>query len=80
LTPLPETLHRVTNYFIAQGSSVWEAKHQAIQWIGQQVQPQASYLGCMDIFWVVMLISLLAVLLALTLPNSKLGVHAPAGH
>jgi MFS transporter, DHA2 family, multidrug resistance protein len=74
-----DTLHQVTNYFIAQGGSLWQALHQAIQWIGQQVQAQASYLGYMDVFWVLMLISLLAVPLALTVRKSKLGAAAPAG-
>jgi DHA2 family multidrug resistance protein len=75
-----DTLHQTTNYFVAQGSSLWEAKHQAIQWIGQQLQAQASYLGYMDVFWLLMLISLLAVPLALTLRKSKLGGAVPAGH
>ncbi len=75
-----DTLQQVTNYFVAHGSSLWEAKHQAIQWIGQQVQSQASYLGYMDVFWVLMVISLLAVPLALTLRKSKLGGPAPAAH
>ena len=68
-----DALHQVTNYFVAQGSSVWEAKQQAIQWVGQQVQAQASYLGYMDAFLVLMLISLAAVPLALTLRKVKLG-------
>jgi MFS transporter, DHA2 family, multidrug resistance protein len=75
-----DTLHQMTNYFVAQGSSLWEAKHQAIQWIGQQVQAQVSYLGYMGVFWLLMLISLLAVPLALTLRKSKLGGAAPVGH
>ncbi len=75
-----DTLHQMTNYFLAQGSSLWEAKQQAIQWIGQQVQAQASYLGYMDVFWVLTLISLLAVPLALSLRKSKLGGAAPVGH
>ena len=73
-------LHQVTSYFVAQGSSLWEAKQQAIQWVGQQVQAQASYLGYMDAFLVLMLISLAAVPLALTLRKVKLGSAAPAGH
>jgi DHA2 family multidrug resistance protein len=73
-------LHQVTNYFVAQGSSLWEAKQQAIQWVGQQVQAQASYLGYMDAFLVLMLISLAAVPLALTLRKVKLGGAAPMGH
>ena len=74
------TLHQMTNYFVAEGSSLWEAKHQAIQWIGQQVQAQASYLGYMDVFWLLMVISLASVPLALTLRRSKLGAAAPAAH
>ena len=70
----------MTNYSVVQGSSLWEAKHQAIQWIGQQVQAQASYLGYVDVFWLLMLISLAAVPLALILRKSKLGGGAPVGH
>ena len=75
-----DTLHQVTNYFVAQGSSLWDAQHQAIQWIGHQVQMQSSYLGYMDVFWVLMVISLAAVPLALSLRKSKLGGAAHAGH
>jgi len=74
------TLHQATNYFTAQGSSTADAHQQAIQWIGQQVQAQASFLAYMDVFWMLMLISLAAVLLALTLRKVKLGGAALAGH
>ena len=75
-----ETLKQMTDYFIAQGSSLVQAKQQAIQWIGQQVQTQASFLGYMDVFWVLAAISLAAVPLALTLRKIKLGAAAPAVH
>jgi len=75
-----DALQQVTNYFLAQGSSLWEAQQQAIQWVGQQVQAQASYLGYMDAFLALMLISLAAVPLALTLRKVKLGGAAPMGH
>ena len=75
-----DTLHRVTNYFVAQGSSLWQAHQQAIQWIGKQVQAQASFLAYMDAFWVLMLLALAAVPLALTLRKVKLGTAAPAAH
>jgi DHA2 family multidrug resistance protein len=75
-----DTLHQVVNYFMAQGSSLAQAQGQAIAWIGQQVQAQASLLGFIDAFWVLMLISLAAVPLALSLRNVKLGGHAPVGH
>ena len=55
-----DTLQQVTHYFVAQGSSLIQAQQQAVAWIGQQVQAQASFLGYMDAFWMLMLISLAA--------------------
>ena len=75
-----DTLHRMTDYFVAQGNSLLQAQQQAIQWIEQQVQAQASFLAYMDAFWVLMLISLAAVPLALTLRKVKLGGPAHVGH
>ncbi len=75
-----DTLHQATNFFVAQGSSLIQAQQQAIAWIGQQLQAQASFLGYMDAFWVLMLISLAAVPLALSLRNVKLGGPAPSVH
>jgi MFS transporter, DHA2 family, multidrug resistance protein len=54
----------VTSYFAAQGSSLLQAQQQAIAWIGQQVQMQASLLAFMDAFWALTLVSLAAVPLA----------------
>jgi MFS transporter, DHA2 family, multidrug resistance protein len=79
-TQYQDTLHQVTNFFVAQGSSLIQAQQQAIDWIGQQVQTQASFLGYMDAFWVLMLISLSAVPLALTLRKVKLGGPVQMGH
>jgi DHA2 family multidrug resistance protein len=75
-----DTLHRLTDYFVSQGNSLLQAQHQATQWIGQQVQSQASFLAYMDAFWVLMLISLAMVPLALTLRKIKLGDPVPVGH
>ncbi|MCC8977497.1 DHA2 family efflux MFS transporter permease subunit [Bradyrhizobium acaciae] len=75
-----DTLHQVTDFFVAQGNSLAQAHSQAIQWIGQQVQTQASFLSYMDAFWVLMLIALSAIPLALTLRKVKLGGPAPVGH
>jgi len=50
-----ETLQQITNFFTAHGSSLAQAHDQAIQWIGQQVQAQASFRGYVDAFWVLML-------------------------
>jgi DHA2 family multidrug resistance protein len=75
-----DTLQHVTNYFTANGSSLAQAHDQAIPWIGQQVQIQASFLAYMDAFWVLMLISLSAVPLALALRKVKLGGPVHTGH
>jgi MFS transporter, DHA2 family, multidrug resistance protein len=74
------TLQQATHYFLAQGSLPPEARQQAVGWIGQQVQAQASYLAYMDIFWVLTLLSLAAVPLALSLRKVKLGGAAPSAH
>src|SRR5246127_2484844 len=79
-TAYQDTLQQITSYFTAHGSSLAQAHDQAIQWIGAQVQVQASFLGYMDAFWVLMLISLSAVPLALTLRKIKLGGPVHAGH
>ena len=75
-----DTLQQVTSYFTAHGISLAQAHQQAIHWIGQQVQAQASFLGYMDAFWLLMLISLAAVPLALALRKVKLGGAAAVGH
>jgi DHA2 family multidrug resistance protein len=75
-----DTLQQVTSYFVAQGSSLAQASQQAIAWIGQQVQMQASFLAYMDAFWVLMLISLAAVPLALALRKVKLGGASHTAH
>jgi DHA2 family multidrug resistance protein len=78
--PYQDTLHQLTSYFMAQGSSLLQAQQQAIHWIGQQVQTQASFLAYMDVFWVLMLISLAAVPLALALRKVKLGGAGAVAH
>jgi MFS transporter, DHA2 family, multidrug resistance protein len=78
--PYQDTLHQLTSYFMAQGSSLLQAQQQAIHWIGQQVQTQASFLAYMDVFWVLTLISLAAVPLALALRKVKLGGAAAVAH
>ncbi|HLG80329.1 MAG TPA: DHA2 family efflux MFS transporter permease subunit [Bradyrhizobium sp.] len=75
-----DTLQQITNYFTAHGSPLAQAHDQAILWIGQQVQAQASFLSYMDAFWVLMLISLSAVPLALSLRKVKLGGAVHMGH
>jgi DHA2 family multidrug resistance protein len=56
------------------------AQQQAIAWIGQQVQMQAAYLAYIDVFWLLMLMSLATVPLALILRKVKPGAAAPVAH
>ena len=79
-TTYQDTLQQITNFFVGHGSPLARAHDQAIQWIGQQVQAQASFLAYMDAFWVLMLISLSAVPLALALRKVKLGGPVHIGH
>ena len=74
------TLQQVTSYFAAHGSSLAQAQQQAVAWIGQAVQTQASLLAYVDVYWVLMLVSLAAIPLALTLRKVKLGGAAQVGH
>jgi MFS transporter, DHA2 family, multidrug resistance protein len=76
-----DTLHQVTQYFLAQGSLLPEAQQQAIGWIGLQVTAQSTFLAYMDVFWVLTLLSIAAVPLAMSLRKVKLGGGpAPAAH
>ena len=75
-----DTLHKVTQYFVSQGSSIVQAQQQALAWVAQQVQTQATMLAYVDVFWVLMIISLTAVPLALMLRNVTLGGPAPTAH
>jgi DHA2 family multidrug resistance protein len=79
-TQYQDTLQQITNFFLGHGSSLAQAHDQAIQWIGVQVQTQASFLAYMDAFWALMLISLSAVPLALMLRKVKLGGRVHVGH
>jgi MFS transporter, DHA2 family, multidrug resistance protein len=78
--PYQDTLQQVTNYFAGHGSTPAQAHQQAIAWIGQQVEMQASFLAYMDVFWVLTLLALAAVPLALILRKVELGGRAPMGH
>jgi MFS transporter, DHA2 family, multidrug resistance protein len=75
-----QTLQQMTSYFTAHGSSLAQAQQQAVNWIGQQVQAQASFLAYVDAFWTLMVIALAAVPLALLLRRSKLGAGPSMAH
>ena len=73
-------MQQLMHYFAAQGSSIGQAQQQAIAWIGQQIQAQASLLAYIDVFWTLMLVSAAAVPLALLLRKVKLGAEFHLGH
>ena len=75
--PYQNALQQLTQYFVAQGSSLLQAQQQAVAWIGQKVQTQAAYLAYIDVFWALMLIAAAAIPLALALRSVKLGGPAP---
>jgi MFS transporter, DHA2 family, multidrug resistance protein len=74
------TLKQATDYFAAHASSLAQAQQQALTWIGQQLQSQATYLAYNDVFWLLALISLAVVPLALILRKVKLGGPALVAH
>jgi MFS transporter, DHA2 family, multidrug resistance protein len=75
------TLQQMTHYFALQGFAPGDAQARATGWIGQQVQNQSAILSYVDVYWVLMLLSLAAVPLAMSLRKVKLGGGpAPAAH
>jgi DHA2 family multidrug resistance protein len=66
------TLQAMSRYFAQNGASTVDAQSQAMAWIGQQVEVQASYLAYIDVFYTLALISAAAVPLALILRNIDL--------
>ena len=75
-----ETLQRVTEYFQSHGSIAVDAQQQAVAWAGQEIERQAGFLAYVDVFWVLMWISLAAIPLALSLRRITLGGPRPAAH
>jgi DHA2 family multidrug resistance protein len=68
-----DALRRAAEYFAAHGSSQADAKSRAFAWIAEQVQTQAALLAYIDVYWVLMVISLALIPLALSLRSVKLG-------
>jgi DHA2 family multidrug resistance protein len=76
-----QSLQAMSRYFAERGATTVDAKAQAMAWIGQQVQVQASYLAYIDVFYTLMLISAAAIPLALILRNVDLKQGSgAAGH
>ncbi len=68
-----QTLHQVQNYFatkplVGMGAGAYRT---AVAWIGQQVQMQTSLFAYIDVFFCLMLLSLLISVLAITLQGAK---------
>jgi DHA2 family multidrug resistance protein len=62
-----ETLRNLQQFFTERGSSMVDAQNQAMGYIGQQVQEQASYLAYIDVFHVLAIMAACAIPLALIL-------------
>ncbi|MGO9741592.1 MAG: DHA2 family efflux MFS transporter permease subunit [Roseiarcus sp.] len=75
-----DSLQQATRYFSSLGSSATAAREQAVEWIGQQIQQQASLLAYVDVFWTLTIIALAAIPLALMLRKVKLGGAVAMGH
>ena len=73
-----QTVNGATNYYTNQGGGVGSPAQQALGYVGQQVQTQASFLAYIDVFFVLGIVSAIAVPLALTLRSVKPG-KAPQG-
>jgi MFS transporter, DHA2 family, multidrug resistance protein len=73
-------LSRVMNAFVAQGSAPLDAQHQAVGWIAQAVQQQATLLAYIDVFWSTAVVALLLVPLALSLRPIDPAARRPVGH
>lgn len=66
-------LQSATQYFAGKGAAAADAQSQAMGWIGQQVQVQASYLAYIDVFHTLMWLSLAVLPLAFILRKIDLG-------
>lgn len=62
------------------GSSATIAQRQATEWIGRQLQAQASLLAYIDVFHTLMLLAALIIPLALILRRVRLESRSAATH
>ena len=75
-----DTVRRAVQYFASAGASIPDARHEAIAWLGQQLQMQVALLSYIDVFWVFAIAAAVMVPIALILLRSiRLGSAAPAG-
>jgi len=76
------TMQQVTKYFMQQGSSPGDAHNQAMGFVGQLVQSQASILAYIDVFHVCAIVAALMIPIVLVLVR-HVQIHrggAVAGH
>jgi DHA2 family multidrug resistance protein len=78
--PYQDALQQITSFFVAQGSAPTQARQQAIAWIGKTVQDQAALMAYVDVFWILMLVSLSAIPLALIMRRIELGGAKAMAH
>jgi DHA2 family multidrug resistance protein len=62
-----DTLARATSYFVTAGSTLPDAKHRAMAWLGQQVQMQTALLSYIDVFCIFAVCAAFMVAVALIL-------------
>jgi MFS transporter, DHA2 family, multidrug resistance protein len=63
----------VTEFFIARGSDSASAAHQALMWVGQTIDRQATLLSFIDVSWAIIIVALLTIPLAFVLRQVELG-------
>ena len=74
-----QTIEKMTQFFLAQGSNASGAAGQAVAWVGQTLRQQVDLLAYIDVFWTLAIIGALMVPIALSLRTIDL--NAPArGH
>jgi DHA2 family multidrug resistance protein len=74
------TSQQMTDYFVAQGSSLAQAQGQVIGWIGQMVESQAALLAYIDVFRQAALFAAIMVPLVLLLLRPVDQKAAPVAH
>jgi DHA2 family multidrug resistance protein len=75
-----ETMRSLQHFFAERGATAADAHSQALGFIGQQVQEQASYLAYIDVFHVLAIISACAIPLALILRKVDLKAGGGPAH
>jgi MFS transporter, DHA2 family, multidrug resistance protein len=71
------TVQQLTQYFMTHGASAGDAKGQAMRYIGQLIQMQATILAYIDVFHVCAIAAAVMIPLVLLLVR-RINLHAPA--